>query len=96
MLHNSLYRKKPEKPKVQMVAILRCFKLHCGPAKLSMISLMISAEIGVSLETGLLLIRLADSRILRQKSLSRGLLTGTKVCNHLTTERTGIRLLKAL
>ena len=85
MLHNSLYRKKPAKPKVQ-VAILRCFKLLCGPAKLSMISLMISAEIGVFLETGLPLNRLADSRILRQKLLSRGLLTGTKVCNYLTAE----------
>ena len=51
-----------------------------------MISLMISAEIDVFLETGLPLTRLADSRILRQKSLSRGLLTGTKVCKHLTVE----------
>ena len=72
------------KPKEQMVAIVRCFKLHSGPAKLSMISLMISAEADVFLETGFPLIRLADSRILQQKSSSRGLRTGTKVCNHLS------------
>ena len=79
MLEISLNLKKPANPTVQIVAILKIFKLEPGVAYLSIICLIISAVMGVFLVTGLLLLLLADSTIFRQRSFSSGLFSGKSV-----------------